>query len=46
LLFIGSVKGVVIVNSAESVRKHKELAREIDIYHEADVVVVGGGPGD
>ncbi len=31
--------------SSSNGRKYSEPAREIDIYDEADVVVVGGGPG-
>jgi hypothetical protein len=33
------------MKSVSSPRTMKEPAREINIYHEADVVVVGGGPG-
>jgi hypothetical protein len=33
------------MTSSPSVRTIKEPSREIKVYHEADVVVVGGGPG-
>ncbi len=33
------------MSSASSPRMYKESSREINIYHQADVVVCGGGPG-